>query len=243
MAGAPTLSIRVTNPSRRGDDTVTLHPGDGFPFGREVGGVGRISDDPRVSRHHGVVHAASDGLSVSSTSRSNGFVVRDRATPSRLYIPCGVGPVAIPFRQCSIVLEHCVGVVPYLDITVTGSASADAWHQGWGPDTRAAWRRSGASTAPPIGRFDPELRNGRPYAWFKTLVALCEPHFGLGPAGTPTNPELAARLHVSTTTVEKHLTEIYRALEIDRAAGQRELAVTIAITTGAVTPHDLTLLR
>lgn len=236
------LRVRVTHPERRGIDHEFLVPGDDLRFGRDVGGVGRISDDPRVSRHHGTIHATVDGLAVTATSTMNGFVVRDRATPSRLHVPARIGPVPIPFRECSIVLEHCIGTPPYLDVVVEGSERADRWHRSWGPEIRRRWRQPEMTTVPPIRRFDPKFANGRVRAWFLTLVALCEPQFGRGPAGVPTNIELAARRYVNTGVIERDLTQIYRALGIEHDPQRRDLAATLPVLIGAVTPADLDLL-
>ncbi|MFM8267670.1 MAG: hypothetical protein ACKOA2_06590 [Ilumatobacteraceae bacterium] len=232
----------MTNPTRRGIDHEILEPGDDLTFGRQGHGVGWLGTDSRISRHHGTIHATIDGLAVSATGTMNGFVVRDRATPSRLHIPARIGPVPIPFRECSIVLEHCVGMPPYLDVLVEGSEGADRWHRSWGPEIRRKWRKPNMSTAPPIPHFDPKFANGRVRAWFLTLVALCEPQFGRGPAGVPTNIELAARRYVNTGVIERDLTQIYRALGIEHDPQRRDLAATLPVLIGAVTPADLDLL-
>lgn len=234
--------VHITHPTRVGHDRETLSPGESLTFGREAGGVGLISDDMRVSRQHGVVHATPDGFSVASLSTKNGFIVRDRATPSRMVIPPAAGPVPLPFRECSIVLEHCLENPPYLNVVVEGNERADNWHESWGPNIRSRWMRDRGSTRLPLENFRPKLPNGRVYTWMRTLVALCEPQFGIGPAGTPTNAELARRLFIAETTVERHVTRIFHELGIEGTPGARDLAVTVAVSTGAVTRRDLALL-
>lgn len=238
----PAHVVHIVNPTRHGVDRVTIAVGAEFAFGRQIGGVGRISEDPRVSRHHGLVQATAEGVSVTSTSRRNGFVVRDRATPSRLTVPRGVGPVPLPFREFSIVLEHCVGQAPYLDVEVEGLERADRWHASWGPQIRRGWFDQRESTAPPLADFHPKFAGGTVRAWFKTLVALCEPQFGRGPAGIPTNADLAARRFVNLGTIERDLTTIYRVLDIEHRPDRREIAAVVPVITGAVTPADLAVL-
>jgi len=107
------------------------------------------------------------------------------------------------------------------------------------------------NTAAPWRGFDWARTEHITYAWFKTLVALCEPalransdaeHAG-PPEPTPTNTVLAARLVTSPKVIERHIAEIYQQLGLagtDRS--DREVAVAIATGQGLVTPGDLELL-
>jgi hypothetical protein len=105
------------------------------------------------------------------------------ATPSRIHVPRGVGPVPIPFRECSIVLEHC-RERPYLDGVVEGSIAAEKWHRSWGPEMRDNWMDPTSSVLPALPKFAPRRGSGH-REWFVTLVALCEPHLGRGAAVNP----------------------------------------------------------
>ena len=126
--------VTVTNPQSPGL-VVSLEPEMAMDFGRAVGGVGRISDHREVSRTHGTVVATHAGFAVISTGTHSGFVVADRTTPSRLYVPCGVGPVSVPFAEASVIVEFG-DAFDYLDVTVTGSDAADQWSSAWGPEMR-----------------------------------------------------------------------------------------------------------
>lgn len=232
------VEIKIVNPRINGLPVV-LVPGDEQHFGRDVGGVGRIGEDRAVSRHHGVVCGTTDGFTVTSTGTRVGFVVTDRTTPSKLQIARGVGPVVVPFADCSIVVEHARGR-DYLNITVHGSDSADNWAKSWGSEMRRLWKggpQGGLGTAPPWPLADWQKRDGETYAWFTTLVALCEPAFGDAPAGTPTNPQLAKRLYKGQGVIERDMNAIHIAFGL--RAGQREVLAAIAVAQGIVTRQDL----
>ncbi len=138
----------------------------------------------------------------------------------------------------------------YLDVLVEGSELADAWDQAWGPQMRDRWFDDGHEVATPTRRFAPggqrharwQKSNGRPYAWFRTLVALCEPALGDAPAGTPSNPELCRRLIQSKSVTERHLTQIYEAFGLVEDARDRNVVVIRAIDLGLVTRRDLEIL-
>jgi hypothetical protein len=86
------------------------------------------------------------------------------------------------------------------------------------------------------------LANGKPYAWFRTLVALCEPALTDSHASTPTNAALAARQVLGTGAIERHISEIYQRLGLNADQADREVAVTLAIRQGLVTRADLQML-
>jgi hypothetical protein len=206
--------------------------------------VGRISDDAVVSRRHGVVTATEDGFEVTSTGSLVGFVVADRTTPSRLHIPCGVGPIQVPFADASVIVELDDGS-DYLDVAVDGSAAAQRWSSNWGPEMRQRWADVAAAapvlpmTAPALAEVKWRKSNGKPYAWFLTLIAMCEPALGIGPAGTPTNRELARRRFMSPGVIERHVAQIYEAFDLADVRGARDVIVQIAIERGLVTRADL----
>lgn len=83
------------------------------------------------------------------------------------------------------------------------------------------------------------LRNGRPYAWRATLVAMCAPILTGESASVPTNAVLAKRLGYTVKQIEKHLQQIYEALDIPPDGRRRDLAVNDAITRGLITHDDL----
>jgi len=236
--------VTVTNPLAPGLAS-SLEPKMTMDFGRTIGGVGRISEHREVSRHHGTVVATDDGFAVTSTGTHSGFVVADRSTPSRLYIPCGVGPVSVPFADASVIVEFGEEY-DYLDVKVTGSGAADRWSSAWGPEMRersadaAKEKRAGLLTAPPMSEVRWRMANGKPYAWVDTLVAMCEPALGVGPAGTPTNRQLAARRKVKVRVIERHVASIHEAFGFDTDdKGARYVIVQIAIDHGLVTRADL----
>lgn len=238
------MEIRILNPTWNGPE-VRLEPGDELLFGRDQGGAGRIGSDltRAVSRHHGTVRATDDGFTVRATGSHVGVVVRDRSTPSELHVPSGVGPITVPFRSCSIVLDENMPIAR-LDLEVTGSPPADRWHERWGVEVEELLPSEplpGLMTlAPfPADRFYRNEANTKRYAWWVTLLALCEPLFGVGPAGIPTNLQLSARLNYSTKTIEQHLTKIYEVLRVDAALRQREIAAHVAIRRGIVVEADL----
>lgn len=232
------VEIKITNPLRRGL-ALTLHPGEELVFGRNQGGVGRISESSAVSRKHGTVQATDAGFDVTATGSTMGFTIADRTTPSRLTIPRGVGPVAIPFAQCSLIVEY-QGGFGYLNLSVSGSQRADLWAGSWGPQLRELWAtaKPGLMTAPPWPKVKWRKSNGAPYQWFNTLIALCEPALGDRPAGTPTNTQLAHRLGLAEKTIEQHITAIYRAFDL-RAEASRDAIVASAVEQGIVTAADI----
>jgi hypothetical protein len=239
--------VTVTNPRSPGLVS-SLEPGMTLDFGRTIGGVGRISEHGEVSRHHGTVVASDDGFAVISTGTHSGFVVADRTTPSRLFVPCGVGPVSVPFADASVIVEFGEEY-DYLDVRVTGSDAADRWSSAWGPEMRerladaARHKQAGLVTAPPMSAVRWRMANGKPYAWFDTLVAMCEPALGVGPAGTPTNRQLAARRQVKLRVIERHVASIHEAFGFDTDdKGARYVIVQIAIDQGLVTRADLAAL-
>jgi len=157
--------VTVTNPRSPGLVSL-LEPEMAMDFGRTIGGVGRISGHREVSRHHGTVVASDDGFAVISTGTHSGFVVADRTTPSRLYIPCGVGPVSVPFSVASVIVEFGEEY-DYLDVTVTGSDAADRWSSAWGPEMRersadaAREKRAALLTAPPMSEVRWRIADGQ----------------------------------------------------------------------------------
>lgn len=235
--------VTVTNPNVAGLAKV-LEAGSSMEFGREVGGVGRISDDAVVSRRHGVITCTEIGFAVTSIGSLVGFVVADRTTPSRLYVPCGVGPVQVPFADASVIVELDAGS-DYLDVLVDRSDTALRWATNWGPEMRHRWADAAAAaqvlpaTAPAMADVGWRKSNGKPYSWFMTLIAMCEPALGIGPAGTPTNRELARRRHTSQGVIERHIAQIYEAFDLADVRGARDVIVQIAVERGLVTRVDL----
>ena len=173
-----------------------------------------------------------------------GFVVADRTTPSRLHIPRGVGPVQVPLADASVIVELDAGS-DYLDVVVDGSDAARRWGANWGPEMRHRWADVAAVapalplTAPALAHVGWRKSNGKPYAWFVTLIAMCEPALGVGPAGTPTNRELARRRYMSPGVIERQVAQIYQAFGLAEVRGARDVFVQIAVERGLVTRADL----
>jgi hypothetical protein len=236
--------VAITNPTISGL-IKELEPGDCFEFGRDVGGVGRISEMNGVSRLHGRIDAVVDGYTVTSLGTHVGFVVADWTTPSRLHVPRGSGPVVVPFAEASIIVELDSGR-DHLDVTVEGSTTADRWRDGWAPDMRARWADAGEQvlplTAAPMSRVKWMKSNGKPYSWFLTLVAMCTLTLSDGRGGTPTNKQLAAIRILPVGVIERHVTEIYDAFTHSPADGNRDAIVALAVSSGLVTRTDLDLL-
>jgi hypothetical protein len=218
-------------------------PGEEVVFGRGVHDVGELPNNTLVSHRHGVIAATESGFSVTSIGTYSGFVVRDTMTPSRLHLPQGMGPIELPFANAIISFDH--GVPGRIEVAVVGSDRADLWEQRWGPeeqhdeevelhDRQRRWR-----TTRPRGLK--RKARGEPYTWFWTLVAMCEGEITSESAGVPTNAELGRRLGYDTNIIERHLSSIYEALDIDPHEQQRprDTAVRRAVDRGLVTREQL----
>lgn len=222
-----------------------LAVGESMDIGRAAG-RGRLGgDDRRVSRRHGVIAALEDGTwTATATGTLAGLVIYDHETPSRLHVPAGVGPVAIPFARSSLVVEvreqrYACSVVAAGLTGWTGSwasvLGASARPRDKGTNTQVAWDD--------VRGRDP--RTGRPLRWFQLLVALCEPRLGDPPEDRiPTDDEVAARLGVTPNRVGSRLVGRAREeLGLPSYTPQlRQAMVSIAISQGLVTSHDLVVL-
>ena len=228
--------------NRQFDRTKDIVPGEEVVFGREQRDVGELPNNSLVSRRHGVIAATETGFSVTSIGTYSGFVVRDTMPPSRLYVPQGMGPVELPFADAVISFDH--GVPGQLHVDVVGSDRADLWEERWGleeehdAEVGAGDRRASWSTRP--RRLKRKAR-GEPYTWFWTLAAICEGEITAASAGVPTNTDLAQRLGYNTNIIERHLSSIYEALDIDprRQQRPRDAAVRRAVDRGLVTRKHL----
>ena len=235
------MFVRIYNP--KSERSKKLEPGESMVFGRDVGlGVGELSMNMLVSRRHGIVAATSSGFSVESIGTFSGFVIKDTMTPSRLHLPQGTGPVEVPFANAVISFDH--GVPGALHVEVVDSDQAALWEKRWGPDQvhelsaadpRSQWRGS-----QPPKRLE-RKETGEPYAWFWTLVAMCEGEMTDESVGVPTNADLSKMLGYSTNIIERHLRSIYAALEIEISEQNRprDAAVRRAIDRGVVTRKHL----
>ncbi|MCB0966071.1 MAG: hypothetical protein KDB37_04495 [Ilumatobacter sp.] len=243
------MHIVVSNPAYNGPEC-RLDVGDELEFGRECGGVGRIGESPTISRRHGTITAVESGYAVEATGTFSGIVVTDRTTPSRLYIPHGVGPVEIPFHVSAVSVDGDDASAARLDVTVVGSTRADMWASQWGidapPNPRPVSRSNRSRTVSALAtRRNPRRyrkSNGVYYAWFTVLVALCEPALGDEPGVAPTNQQLARRTGLKPSTIEKKLQSIYEALEVDTNERPRDVAIQHAISNGIVTRQHLSML-
>ena len=238
------MFVRIYN--AQFERTKEMLPGEEVVFGRGVRDVGELSYNSLVSHRHGVVAATASGFSVTSIGTYSGFVVRDTMTPSRLHLPQGLGPIELPFANAIISFDH--GVPGHIGVAVVGSDRADLWEERWGPEeehdeeVRLHARRTFAGTQPPPGLK--RKARGEPYTWFWTLVAMCEGEITAGSAGVPTNADLAQTLGYKTNIIERHLSSIYEALDIDPRQQQRprDAAVRRAVDRGLVTREHPPLL-
>ncbi len=238
------MFVRIYNPEfgRKKE----LLPGDEIIFGRGVRDVGELPNNSLVSHRHGVIAATNSGFSVRSIGTYSGFVVRDTMTPSRLHLPRGMGPIELPFANAVISFDH--SVPGQIRVEVVGSEQADLWEERWGPEAehdeevRLHDRRTSRRTQPPPGLK--RKARGEPYTWFWTLVGMCEGEITSESAGVPTNADLARKLGYETNIIERHLSSIYEALEIDPREQQRprDVAVRRAVDRGLVRREHLPLL-
>ena len=233
--------VRIHNPQF--DRTKEMVLGEEVVFGRGVRDVGELPNNSLVSHRHGVVTVTESGFAVTSIGTYSGFVVRDTMTPSRLHLPQGMGPVELPFANAVISFDH--GVPGSIHVAVIGSGRADLWEDRWGPEEEhdeEVWlthRRTFGRTQRPFGLK--RKARGEPYTWFWTLVAMCEGEITAGSAGVPTNAELAKTLGYETNIIERHLSSIYEALDIDPKEQRRprDVAVRRAVDRGLVTREHL----
>lgn len=222
--------------------------GDVQVFGSAEAGLGWLGNGAAISRRHAELVVTDLGFTIEATGTFAGIEIVDRSTPSRLFVPHGVGPIDIPFRECSIVVD-LDGDPIRVHIHVIGSARADLWAEQWGIDAppnpaRSPQRSARTVTGRAALRDVRRVRkpNGAYYTWFVVLVALCEPAYDDPPSPAPTNKQLARRLGLREADVERKLASIYRALEIDANDRQRDLAVRRALANGIVTQEHLGLL-
>ena len=238
------MFVQIYNPQF--ERTKEVLPGEEVVFGRGVRDVGELPNNSLVSHRHGVVAVTKSGFSVTSIGTYSGFVVRDTMTPSRLHLPQGMGPIELPFANAIISFDH--GVPGQIRVAVVGSDRADLWEERWGPEAEhddAVWlhdRRTSRRTQPPPGLK--RKARGEAYTWFWTLVAMCEGEITAESAGVPTNADLARKLGYDTNIIERHLSSIYEALDIDPRDQQRprDAAVRRAVDRGLVTREHLPLL-
>src|SRR5207248_5608001 len=103
MTGAPppVPTIEVVT---EGGSTL-LRPGEAIAFGRNPGPGQITADDLSVSGEHGVIVATDTRWTVTSTGTLHSFVVCDCETTSRLMMPLGAGPVAVPFARAVLCVE------------------------------------------------------------------------------------------------------------------------------------------
>lgn len=236
-----TSGVRVQIGDRPEVEVAVGHP---LVFGR-LPGPGQLAlDDTRVSRRHGEIAATAAGTwTVTATGSHAGVAVYDHETPSRLHVPCGVGPVLVPFARASVVIE-----IEEQRHAFTVSAPGLA---GWSGSWESVLRATEAPVDPSVtqigwdGVRGRDERTGRPLRWFQTLVAMCEPYFADPPEErVPTDDELARRLGTTKNMVQSRLIGSVRdALGFDTYTPQlRQTMVSIAISQGLVTAADLAVL-
>lgn len=208
--------------------------------------MGLLGPGRSISRQHAIIEATELGFTVSATGSQIGVIVSDRTTPSRLYVPCGMRSIDVPFASSYVTVETGADR-PGVRVDVAGSPRAERWRAGWTAENRERWRRERDrrhSTQAPWRDLHWARSNESVYAWFRTLVALCEPVLAHRVEPTPTNRTLAGRLHTQVGVIERHMAEIYENLGLSNLPSRdREIVVAIAVGQGIVTPDDLELLE
>lgn len=223
-----------------------LDPGAVLRFGRGQSADGvdlTLCDDRRLHRHAGTIRVGDDGWSLTNTGTRLRLLVRDREGVGRDVLGPG-DHRTVPWR--SSVVEVVLGT-DRLEVRVDCTLPH-------GGDDRAEVR--GEATVEPFS-----LDRGT--AYFRTLVALCEPQL-LDPQSelVPTDAEIVVRLnrsgqeekHITARAVERRVRylrdalglldhdESGRSVGLERRNGRTELVV-VALVTGVVTTGDLSLLE
>jgi hypothetical protein len=246
-----------------GQNQVEIPVGSAVAFGRAPGPLMIGADDDRVSRQHGLIGNEASHWYVRSTSPHYGFVVYDCATPSRLHVPPGAGPLIIPFAAAILSIE-ILGARHHVQVEGMG---CDNWGTNWGPHVRQrrpqihsvlpsdqeattdAARQAQEEPAPGLTRYvwdDLALkaRDGKVLQWYRALVAMCEPRLQTPPNDRiPTDAEIARRLGISPKTLEKHRDRLRDELGFSKYDEQMRLAaVVLSLGQGLVTAEDLRVL-
>jgi hypothetical protein len=249
-----------------GQQQVEIPTGSTLAFGRAPGPLTIGADDDRVSRQHGVIGSEATYWYVHSTSPHYGFVVYDCATPSRLHVPPGAGPLTIPFAAAILSIE-ILGARHHVQVQGVG---CDNWGTNWGPHVRqrrpqihggeslVAEPHSGsgapavdaqAEPAPGMTRYvwddlSLKAKDGKILQWYRALVAMCEPRLQTPPNDRiPTDAEIARRLGISPKTLEKHRDRLRDELGFSKYDEQMRLAaVVLSLGQGLVTAEDLRVL-
>lgn len=229
--------------SVEGRQAIVVGVGRSLEIGRNDG-PGQIAvTNQAVSRRHGVIAFEGPGWSVTATGTQSGLVVYDHETPSRVHVPRGVGPVAMPFAQASVVIEVRQQRYP---VTVT-APGLDGWAGSWASTLSAAAGSGmrGATRPPWDGVRWRDERTGKPLRWYQALVAMCEPFLTVGgPDTVPSDSELARRIGTTVNVVQSRLMgEIRDHLGFQTYTSQlRQTMVAVAISQRLVTADDLTVL-
>ena len=235
------MFVRIYNPQF--ERTKEVLPGEEVVFGRGVHDVGELPNNSLVSHRHGVIAATESGFSVTSIGTYSGFVVRDTMTPSRLHLPQGMGPIELPFANAIISFDH--GVPGQIQVAVVGSDRADLWEQRWGPeeqhdeevelhDRQTRWRTTAAA------RPQAQGTRGALHLVLDTRGDVRgRDHGRVG--GRANQRRIGRRLGYDTNIIERHLSSIYEALDIDPHEQQRprDTAVRRAVDRGLVTREQL----
>jgi hypothetical protein len=237
------VSVVVTSPGWH----KRLEPGAVLRFGRGLPEDGidlTLCDDRRLHRHAGTIGVAADGWSLTNTGARLRLLVRDRDGVGRDELGPGERR-PIPWR--SSVVEVVLG------------------------NDRIELRVDQVDAPPSQGDVAPPVRGeatvepfalDRDAAYFRTLVALCEPRL-LDPHAdwVPSDAEIAVRLnragseerHATARAIERRVgylrnalalrdtDEFGRSVGLERRRGRIEL-VDVALATGVVTVDDLALL-
>jgi serine/threonine-protein kinase len=234
------VSVVVTSPGWH----KRLEPGAVLRFGRGLPEDGidlTLCDDRRLHRHSGTIGVVADGWTLTNTGARLRLLVRDREGVGRDELGPGEHR-PIPWR--SSVVEVVLGSdrielrVDQVDAPPSPGAAAPSV--------------SGEATVEPF-TLD------RDAAYFRTLVALCEPRL-LDPHAdwVPSDAEVAVRLnrtggedrHATARAIERRVAylrsalalrdtdEFGRSVGLERRHGRVEL-VEVALATGVVDVGDL----
>ena len=203
-----------------------------------------LSQDRRLHRHAGSIAVGDDGWQLANTGSRLHLLVADLDGAGQDDLPPGaVRP--IPWTRTLVAIALGAERVELtVEQVITGSPAADA-----------VVARTGDPTIEPFAL-------DRSTAYFRTLVALCEPRLTDPRAPIPSDAQLAVRLnrsgceqrHLTSRSIERRLNYLRQTLSLrdtdangsslglERRDGRVQL-VELALTTGLVTARDLGLLE
>jgi hypothetical protein len=239
-----------------GGHEVYLDEGEEILFGRAMG-RGQVSGgtDQSVSSVHGSILRTQGNWSVSSLGSRYSFAVYDIDTPSRTFVPLGAKNVPVAYARAVIAIEI---TEDRRHVFTVSSPGISGWAEGWRSVLRQQQSdqldlRGLTAVAEAHRSIKATTGTGRALAWFRVLVAMCEPKLKPPFTGvSPSRADIISRLQFSKSSVshldDEYVPRIRKELGLNRLpSGSQfsrlvECATTIAIAQGIVTQQDLALL-